>query len=169
MILSTDRMNRLPFHLDRWHEPMSIVIQCNENELSSISTYITSISRSNIRFTFYVIKNDTSDIRKCSFISRNMTTIYSEFCYPLNELRDLSIETIKTSHFLILDGDALITSMNRLDIIIKIATLEINYKKFIPLISNEKEILLIPLFYYMVDSHITCREKGNCTQAYTIF
>ena len=114
MSLSTERMDRLPFHLNRWHEPMSIVIQLYEDELSSIASIITRIQRPNIRFTFYVLKNVPRGIKGCSFITMNNRKIYYESCFSYNELRDLAIETIQTTHYLMIDGDAIITSMNEL-------------------------------------------------------
>lgn len=112
MTLSTDRLNRLPFHLERWHEPMSIVIILNENELLKVSNTITKINRSNIRLTLYIIKNLTNNQNKCIYYKQNNKMVFSTYCYPYNELRDLAIETIQTSHYLLLDGDAIITSMN---------------------------------------------------------
>ena len=114
MSLSTDRMDRLPFHLNRWHEPMCIVIQLYEDELSSIASIITRIQRPNIRFTFYVLKNVPRGRKGCSFITMNNRKIYYESCFAYNELRDLAIETIQTTHYLMIDGDAIITSMNEL-------------------------------------------------------
>ena len=114
MSLSTDRMDRLPFHLYRWHEPMSIVIQLYEDELSTIASIISGIQRPNIRFTLYILKNVPRGRKGFSFITMNNKVIYYKSCFAYNELRDLAIETIQTTHYLMIDGDAIITSMNGL-------------------------------------------------------
>ena len=36
---------------------------------------------------------------------------------------------------------------------------------FIPIISNETEILLVPLFPYISPAKAICVETGNCTEA----
>ena len=110
MSLSTDRVDRLPFHLNRWHEPMSIVIQLNEDELSTIASIISTINRPNIRFTLYILKNIPLRKKKCSFVTMNKKEIHYDSCFAYNELRDLAIETIHTTHYFLIDGDAIITS-----------------------------------------------------------
>ena len=37
--------------------------------------------------------------------------VLADSCFPINVLRDLGIETIQTTHYFILDGDAVISSM----------------------------------------------------------
>ena len=49
-----------------------------------------------------------------------------------------------------------------------VATLENNINHFIPLISNEKEILLFPLFPYKSPYHHLCKESGECDLAFEI-
>ena len=95
MTLSTDRMNRLSFHLDRWHEPISIVIQLYENELPTVGEIVTTLKRTNIRFTFYILQNNTSSNDKCTYVLPKKKIIHTEYCFAYNELRDLAIETIK--------------------------------------------------------------------------
>ena len=110
LILSPNRLDRLPLHLQRWRGPMSIAIQLEESELEDTAKIVSSIERKNIRFTFYVLKN-SSDKHRCSFISLNGTNVYYNSCFVINELRNLAIETIETTHFMIVDGDAIISSI----------------------------------------------------------
>ena len=49
-----------------------------------------------------------------------------------------------------------------------LATLENNINQFIPLISNEKEVLVFPLFPYQSPYHYQCKTKGDCDLAYDI-
>ena len=146
---------------------MSVVIQCNEEEIMDLITVINDIKRMNIRFTFYIVKHLNVE-NKCSFKTKDGSLIYYKTCYVINELRNLAIETIQTSHFIIVDGDGLI-SCNYFDKMLPLATMEDNLKSYIPLLSNEKEILLFPLFQFSSEYHKVCRYKGQCKEAYFIF
>lgn len=81
----------------------------NENEEEDIFKYVSQLSDINIRFTFYIVKGEKSR-NKCSYISQTKT-IYLDSCFVINELRNLAIETIQTSHFMIIDGDAIISGI----------------------------------------------------------
>lgn len=107
--LSTKRLDRFPLHLKRWKGPMSIAIQINEDELPGVARILSSIKRGNIRWTLYIVKRQPySD--HCTFVSMNGTKVKYENCFVVNELRNLAIETIRTTHFLIVDGDGIISS-----------------------------------------------------------
>ena len=165
LFLSLNRFDRLPYHLSRWKGPMSIAIQINEEELDEMVNVIGKIHRNNIRFTFYVIKKKPANKPRCSFITMNGKTISLQNCFVCNVLRNLAIETIKTSHFLLIDGDGIISS-RFLHVSSLIATLERNIKHHIPLLSNEKEILLLPIFPYTTKYHEKCIKENDCKQAY---
>lgn len=109
--LSTERLNRLPFQLDRWKGPMSLIIQCNEDEIRTVTSIISTVRRSNIRFTLYILKDVPKGQKKCSFVTLNTTVINYDSCFAYNVLRDLAIESIQTTHYLILDGDAILSSI----------------------------------------------------------
>ena len=156
LILSPNRLDRLPLHLQRWRGPMSIAIQLEESELEDTAKIVSSIERKNIRFTFYVLKN-SSDKHRCSFISLNGTNVYYNSCFVINELRNLAIETIETTHFMIVDGDAIISN-----------TMENNIKSLIPLLSKEEEVLLFPLFPIESPSEQYCIETGDCEKAWKV-
>lgn len=111
LTLSPNRLDRLPLHMQRWKGPMSIAIQLNEEELQETVKIINSIHRKNIRFTFYVVKQLPTNNYHCSFISMNRTTVYYDSCFVINELRNLAIESIHTTHFMLIDGDAIISSI----------------------------------------------------------
>ena len=106
--LSLNRMDRLPLHFSRWNGNISIAVQCHEDEINSLFSIISSIKRENIRFTFYIIKKTKSE-KRCSFKMKNGEYFYLYSCYVINELRNLAIETIQTSHFMIIDGDAILS------------------------------------------------------------
>ena len=109
--LSNSHLNRLPYHLDRWKGPVSIAIQLHEKDLTTTIKTISTITRKNIRFTFYVIRMKEDGNKHCTFKSVNNTVVYYQNCYVINELRNLAIETIQTSHFIVVDGDGLLSGI----------------------------------------------------------
>ena len=48
---------------------------------------------------------------RCSFQTINNMTTYYRLCFAINVLRNLAIETIRTTHYMIVDGDSIISSM----------------------------------------------------------
>ena len=107
--LSLNRMDRFYLHLERWKGPMSIAVQVNEEDLVDLFRIISIIKRNNIRFTFYIVKKPVESNYRCTFKSLNGTDVFYESCYAINVLRNLAIETIETSHFMIIDGDGIIS------------------------------------------------------------
>ena len=107
--LSQSHLNRLPYHLDRWKGSVSVAIQVHEKVLNEMIQSISTITRKNIRFTFYVIKKKEDGNKHCTFKSVNNTIVYYPNCYVINELRNLAIETIQTTHYILVDGDGLLS------------------------------------------------------------
>ena len=116
--LSLNRMDRLYLHFDRWKGPMSIAVQVNEEDFMDLVRIVNSIKRNNIRFTFYIVKKPVESKYRCSFKSINGTDVFYESCYAINVLRNLAIETIRTSHFMIIDGDGIVSCNHFLVLII---------------------------------------------------
>ena len=112
--LSLNRLDRLYLHLDRWKGPMSIAVQVNEEDLVDLIRIVNIIRRNNIRFTFYIVKKPIESNHRCTFKSMNGTDVFYESCYAINVIRNLAIETIKTSHLIIIDGDGIISGNNQL-------------------------------------------------------
>ena len=110
LLLSLDRFDRLPYHLDRWKGPISIAIQINEEELEELYDFISPIQRNNIRFSFYIVQKPlVKNQPRCTFITMNGESLSLPNCFVYNVLRNLAIETITTSHFLLVDGDGIIS------------------------------------------------------------
>ena len=107
--LSLNRMDRLYLHFSWWKGPMSIAVQVNEEDLMDLIRIVNAIKRNNIRFTFYIVKEVVESNYRCTFKSMNGTNVFYESCYVINVLRNLAIETIKTSHFMIIDGDGIVS------------------------------------------------------------
>ena len=113
LLLSLNRMDRLPYHLDRWKGPMSIAVQMREDEINDLDRFLNIVHsldrKQDIRFTFYIVKKRESGQYDCVFQSMENLDVHMEFCFVYNVLRDLAIETISTSHFMLLDGDSIIS------------------------------------------------------------
>ena len=103
-------MDRFPLHLKRWKGPMSIAIQLEEDELEQMASTLLSLSRRDIRFTLYIVKKITLSF-KCTFQTMKNKTERLQSCFVINELRNLAIETIRTTHYLLVDGDGLVSSI----------------------------------------------------------
>ena len=105
LVLTPNRLDRLPLHLDRWNGSMSIAIQMTEDELPTVAQVISTINRPNIRFTLYIAKDSG-----CDYVSESRKVYHFNNCFVINELRDLAIETIETTHFMVIDGDGILSS-----------------------------------------------------------
>ena len=97
---------------------MSISIQLKEEEFEETVKIVNAIHRKNIRITFYIIKEKPKSNYHCKFISKKGIKIRYTTCFVFNELRDLAIESIQTTHFLLTDGDSIISGNNHFIFII---------------------------------------------------
>ena len=91
---------------------MSVAIQLDEEELPKVAKLLGRMTRSNVRFTLYIVKNTGKIIPRCSFITMNGSIVLYDRCFVINELRNLAIETIQTTHFMLIDGDSIISSIS---------------------------------------------------------
>ena len=91
---------------------MSLAIQLDEEELPRVARILSKINRTNIRYTLYITKNIGKNIPRCTFIAMNGTSLFYNRCFVINELRNLAIESIQTTHFMIIDSDGIISSRN---------------------------------------------------------
>ena len=164
-ILSTERMNRLPLQLQRWNGNMSIAILLEKHELPYIASIVTTVNHPSIRFTFYILDDSPSRKNHCSVVLPKFERQYYHYCFPYNVLRDLAIESIQTSHYLLIDSDAILSSIFLFEMNHILATFHMNIQQFTSLLVNEKEVILIPLFPLMSPYRKYCFETGNCTQA----
>lgn len=110
--MTSNRLNRLPLQFQRWKGPMSLAIQLDEEELPTVARILSKINRTNIRYTLYITKNIGKNIPRCTFIAMNGTSLFYNRCFVINELRNLTIESIQTTHFMIIDSDGIISSKN---------------------------------------------------------
>lgn len=104
-----------------------------------------------IIFSLYVKKNITSS-NVPYYVLENRTQFIESGIYPINVLRDLAIESVETTHYLMLDGDVVVSS-----------TLEKNIEKFTPVLNDHYSFLLIQLFKFSPYVNNTlCRKSGKC-------
>ena len=80
-----------------------------ENEILFVYKFISSVNRTNLRFSFYIVK-DNGISTGCEYINQQSKIIRLEKCFVINELRNLAIETIETTNFLVVDGDGILSS-----------------------------------------------------------
>ena len=97
-----DRKNRVNQHLSRWPGYLSIALLIIEDQLTEAADMITELASTHrIIFTVYMIKKLT----KPFLIRYDGSVVKMPPILPMNLLRDLCIESIETSHYIIVDVD----------------------------------------------------------------
>ena len=100
------------------HSPISLTIFTNTKELSSIHSFISQSNfPSRLLLTIYIIHSSQSGCFY-HYLSQNTTQCLPKFIYPINRLRNLAIQRVFTSHFLILDMDMFPACINYLILMI---------------------------------------------------
>lgn len=150
---SIDRLDRFPYILERWKGPVSVGLFVPEAQLYILAKRLFALApRRNVVFTIYVLKtivrghvpfyNDRDDKR--IYAGRGM--------YPVNLLRDLAIESISTTHYMIIDADVLLST-----------TLYSHIDDYKTILRNHKNTVVLPLFEYCrVVGMRNCMENGVC-------
>lgn len=148
MHTSYDRINRIDYLLNRWPGKICVslfIIDNNFIRMKNVLKKYGDISR--LILIFYIPISNSS-----SYYLNNGTVIKKErTTYPLNFLRDLSIESISTTHYVLLDADILTSS-----------TLYSNLKRHIDVLNNDSNIILFQTFQTTRDYGNECRNTGNC-------
>ena len=120
--------------MKRWRGPMSTVLFIEEDQLRDVATFILQQQRSNIIYSLYIRHTSSSNI---PYVARKGKRFYYvNGLYPTNTLRNIGIESILTSHYLLLNIDT-IPSINIYDAILANSRL----------LENHKNVLLLPVFY----------------------
>ena len=107
--ISLSRVDRIPYHLARWKELKVIVIMLEKKELKKAWKTLVSFREPSLRFILYVVDPQYTPY----LIKRtNPWTVQykSHPFYSFNLFRDIAIESITTTHFLMIDGDVFISS-----------------------------------------------------------
>ena len=105
-------MNRIPFHLQRWDGPIIIVVFLNIGDIYTAWSLLSKYKNRNLEFILYVV--DTTETTPYFIESSDPFEVEytNESFYPLNLLRDIGIESITTTHFIVVDGDLFLSSSN---------------------------------------------------------
>ena len=106
--ISLSRIDRLPYHLARWKELKVILIMVTRSNLQEAWTKLAAFKESSLRFILYVVDPQFTPY----FI--NTTDPWTVLqrtrpFYSLNLFRDIAIESITTTHFLMIDGDVFVS------------------------------------------------------------
>ena len=107
--ISLSRIDRLPYHLARWKELKVIVIMVTQMELQEAWTKLAAFKEPSLRFILYVVDPQFTPY----FINNTDPWTVLQRTHPfysLNLFRDIAIESITTTHFLMIDGDVFVSS-----------------------------------------------------------
>ena len=106
--ISLSRIDRLPYHLARWKELKVILVMITQMELQEAWTKLAAFKEPSLRFILYVV-----DPQFTPYFIKNTDpwTVLQRTrpFYSLNLFRDIAIESITTTHFLMIDGDVFVS------------------------------------------------------------
>ena len=106
--ISLSRIDRLPYHLARWKELKVILIMVTRSNLQEAWTKLAAFKEPSLRFILYVV-----DPQFTPYFIKNTDpwTVLQRTrpFYSLNLFRDIAIESITTTHFLMIDGDVFVS------------------------------------------------------------
>ena len=155
-----NRFDRLPFMLDRWRGMVSIGVFITEKEIDTLSHLLFRfISKPRIVYAIYVQKDITKENTPFYTYPNGTVLYYPQGMYPLNMLRDLSIESISTTHFLLIDADVFLSRSMKKSI-----------DGYRDLLSNHRNTLVMPLFDYLNHTHLDrCFAEGLCDELCCMF
>ena len=157
--LRLNRVDRLPFLISRWGGLISLAVFLDESELPRLFNALNSFtSQRRIVFSFYVRKQITPSIIPTFIASGSRTLSFKDGIYPMNILRDMAIESIETTHYVLLDIDIFTSS-----------TLGQDIMKNRALLNDHHNILLIPLFEMINTKEVLdCKSTGSCVHMYAL-
>ena len=108
--ISLSRVNRLPYHIARWKDLKVIVVMVKRNELKEAWNRLSVFKDPSLRFILYIVDLRSTPYFIKSANPRRVQRRPRPF-YSLNLYRDIGIESITTTHFLIIDGDVFVSSV----------------------------------------------------------
>lgn len=153
-----DRLDRLPYLLERWKGPLCLSVAVETTELQQVDEMVQSYKyRDHLTLIFYIRKPFDPEVKDDNYFINflNSTIIYQvedKAIFPINLLRSLGINGIHTTHFMVTDIDLLPSS-----------TL---YNHFFqipkPILRDERSAILYPAFVINKDLFDLCRNGGEC-------
>ena len=153
-VLSMNRIDRIPFLVQRWKNRISLAVLLTEKEIPQVEDFINNFSKTKqITFILYIIKELSNVPFRSIYYDTFGADHYNQTIFPINLLRDLAIESIDTSHYVITDIDAFPSQ-----------TLYTSLQKHSELLKNERVVILLKTFR-MNDKVINmkkCYRRGVC-------
>ena len=146
-------MNRLPFLLSRWKGVISLGVFLDESELPRLHSALNAFTTQHrVIFSFYVRKRITPSSIPVFFTANKKNIYFPSGIFPMNILRDMSIESIDTSHYVAVDVDVFFSF-----------TLEDDIERNRKLLDDQNNILLIPLLEVIGSKEVyACRATDVC-------
>ena len=155
-VITLDRQNRLPYLLKRWKHEIVLAIAVKESELAQVGTLINAYNDyKQIAFVIYVIR-ELNTYFKSIFYDDSGPIYSNKTIFPINLLRDLSIESIDTTHYFICDIDAFPSETLYDSIALHNETLH-----------DQKAVFVLKLFKMKTRSrrlYSQCRKYGLCNE-----
>ena len=155
-VITLDRHNRLPYLLKRWKHEIVLAIAVKESELAQVGTLINAYNDyKQITFVIYVIR-ELNTYFKSIFYDDSGPIYSNKTIFPINLLRDLSIESIDTTHYFICDIDAFPSETLYDSIALHNETLH-----------DQKAVFVLKLFKMITRSrrlYSQCRKYGLCNE-----
>ena len=129
-----NRVDRFPYLLARWHGPISTVMFVSETEVEKAFEFIFRHRKYPITFTLYIVHNMGVNPY---FFAGTKRVYFDKGLYPYNVLRNIGIESISTTHYLLVDIDVF-PSTNLYD----------SFMRQADLLSDPSNVVLFQLFQY---------------------
>ena len=152
ILFRINRFDRIPYLLERWRGVIILSVFLKEEEMKDIDYYINRYGNSRITFVLYIAKFDEINNVYGYYIDYSSRKIqYQNPIYPLNLMRDLAIESIRTSHYLLIDIDFFISS-----------SLYSNLLSSKSILQKEETIILLNTFVTNKEKLFTCQKERSC-------
>ena len=136
---------------------ISLGVFLDESELPRLHSALNAFTTQHrVIFSFYVRKRITPSTIPVFFTADKKNIYFPSGIFPMNILRDMSIESIDTSHYVAVDVDVFFSF-----------TLEDDIERNRKLLDDQNNILLIPLLEMInTRSVLNCKATDACEQVY---
>ncbi|KAK8832486.1 hypothetical protein WA577_002959 [Blastocystis sp. JDR] len=151
--LSMDRVTRLPYIFERWKGAVSIGIMIKESEIEEAAKMIQRfMKKSKLVFTIYIQKTITESNTPYYSYPDGKKQYFPNGMYPVNIMRDLSIESITTTHYMLTDVDVFLSK-----------SIQSTIDSYSDILQDHHNLVVLPLFEYRNSSVIQkCFKDGVC-------
>lgn len=131
-----------------------------EEEVNKLKGFLRSVQyERRLVITFYVRKRITPNSIPFYVKENTKRVKYPTGFYPINTLRDLSIESISTTHYVVIDSDTFVST-----------TLSEGIQANQRLLMNHKNAFLLPLFEYgILPQWDVCLTDNDCDELSCLF